>query len=149
LTKCLDDDVEKFRVGEHKAGGMLLVEPPELVVLLRCTVLGISRPAGDGEDPGVIVSPGQPSDKTNVVRHDDHPKFLAHLACEGIEIRLALLDVPSGGIPAARGPYTRGISMDQQDPPRSHEQATNDVVEPRGLGHLSILDGDDRRRAAA
>jgi hypothetical protein len=100
--ECFDHDVEKVRVGQDEAGKLALVEPRETVVLFRRPILGLSGPGVDDEYPGVEGGPGQPRNEASVANHDS--EFFEKLAGEGIDVRLALFDVASGGIPAVRRP---------------------------------------------
>lgn len=110
-----DDDVEKVRVGEDEVGDLLLPEPGEIIVLLRCPILRLSRPGVDNEDASVELRSGQPRDKARSVGGDHDSEFFEQLAGKGFEIRLALLDVTSGRVPAVWSPLARRASVHEQD----------------------------------
>ncbi len=134
--ECLDDDVEKVRVGEDETENLLLLEPCEIIVLLRRLILRFSRPGVDDEDTSVELSSSQPRDKTSGIGSDHDPELFEQLAGEGITIRLALLDVTTRRVPAVRSPHPRRVPVNEQNSPRAQQQAAHDVVEPGGsLGH--------------
>ena len=142
--KYLDDDVEKVRVGEDETGNLLLLEPCEIIVLFRRPILRLSGPGVDDEDASVELSSRQPRDKTNGIGGDQDSEFFEQLAGESVDVRLALLDMTTGRVPAERSPRTRRVSVNEQNSSRPHQQAAHDVVESGGsLGHL-ISSGGDR-----
>jgi len=144
IMECLDDDGEKVRVGEDETENLLLLEPCELIVLLRRTILRFSRPGVDDEDTSVELSSSQPRDKTSGIGSDHDSELFEQLAGEGIAIRLALSDVTTRRVPAVRSPQPRRVPVNEQNSPRAQQQAAHDVVEPGGsLGH-SLSSGGDR-----
>jgi hypothetical protein len=84
VAKGFDSDVENVPIGDDEVGDLILPEPAKIVVLLRCTVIWLTKPVVDQEHAKVEVASAQTGDKMRGWRRDHDAEFFEQLAGDGV-----------------------------------------------------------------